>query len=246
MRKLWVGTSGWNYGDWKGKFYPEGLSAREWLNFYAQRFSTVEVNYSFYHLPRPSTYENWAKAVPDDFIFGLKASRVVTHIKRLRGVKEELSKFLENSKVLGSKLGPLLFQFPPSFRANPTLLKEFLKLKTTNQRWAFEFRHSSWFVKEIYKILETQNVALVMADSPRHPLVKEITADFTYLRFHGAEEMFSSKYSKSELTAWAKEIRKWLRQLDVYAYFNNDIRAAAVENSKMLAEILSNPMGAAL
>jgi uncharacterized protein YecE (DUF72 family) len=238
MHNFWVGTSGWNYGDWKGKFYPEDLPARRWLSFYAKKFPTVEVNYSFYHLPRPSTFENWSKSVPDDFIFALKASRVITHLKRLHNVSQELRNFLDNAQALGLKLGPILFQFPPSFRVNSAVLQKFLKLKEKNQRWAFEFRHSSWFVKEIYRVLEKYNVALVIADSPRYPLVKQLTADFTYLRFHGSPVMFVSKYSHQELKGWARVIRKWLKDIDVYAYFNNDVQAAAVKNAFSLQTLL--------
>lgn len=236
--RVFIGTSGWNYWDWKGRFYPEDLPSRDWLAFYAQELQTVEINYSFYHLPRPATFQNWAAAVPENFVFSVKASRFITHIKRLKGSRAALKKFLTNAGTLKEKLGAILFQLPPSFKARPGLLEKFLEGKDKDRRWAFEFRHDSWFIPAVYRILRKYNAALVVADSPFYPCVKEVSADFVYLRFHGSVKMFSSKYSAKELRAWAKDIKKWTRRGDVYAYFNNDVNAAAVENARMLKEML--------
>lgn len=248
--KLYIGTSGWVYPHWEGIFYPEDLLSKDKLKYFSQHFKTAEINYSFYHLPRPSTYQNWYNQTPEDFLFAVKASRFITHIKRLKGVKTAWKTFLENTLHLKEKLGPILFQFPPSFKAteeNIKRLENFLKatrkrtLKTMvlNVRFAFEFRHKSWCDEKIYKLLKKYNSAWVIADSPRYPLADVVTADFVYIRMHGSKVMFSSNYTKKELQDLAKKIKKWLKQgLDVYVYFNNDAMGYAVENAKSLRKMI--------
>lgn len=247
--KLFVGTSGWVYGHWEGIFYPEDLPSKDKLKYFSQHFKTAEINYSFYHLPRPATYQNWYSQVPADFVFAVKASRFITHIKRLQGVKEAWKQFLENALSLKEKLGPILFQFPPSFRANQSeinRLEDFLKLITKSTlpgfvvRCAFEFRHKSWCDKKIYNLLKKYNVAWVIADSPRYPKAEVVTADFVYIRMHGSQILFASKYTDKELKNLAEKIKKWLKQeLDVYCYFNNDAYGYAVENAKGLLKLCS-------
>ena len=238
MAKLFIGTSGWVYGHWEGIFYPEDLSSKDKLKYFSQHFKTAEINYSFYHLPRPSTYQNWYNQVPADFIFAVKASRFITHIKRLQGVKEAWEIFRKNALNLKEKLGPILFQFPPSFRAteeNISRLEAFLKLITENKpRYAFEFRHETWCDKKIYKLLKKYNVAWVIADSPRYSKAEVITADFVYIRMHGSKILFASKYTREELKDLAQKIKKWLKGADVYVYFNNDAYGYAIENAKTL------------
>jgi uncharacterized protein YecE (DUF72 family) len=245
MSNLYIGTSGWVYGHWEGIFYPEDLPSKDKLRYYSQHFKTAGINYSFYHLPRPSTYQNWYSQVPEDFVFAVKASRFITHIKRLKGVGSAWNQFLENALNLKEKLGPILFQFPPSFQAtdeNLKRLEEFLKLITKNLypkpytlKFAFEFRHKSFCDEKIYKLLKKYNVAWVIADSPRYPRADVVTADFVYIRMHGSKIMFASKYTKEELKDLAKKIKKWLKQkLDVYIYFNNDAYGYAIENAKEL------------
>ena len=247
MARLLVGTSGWTYASWKGTFYPSSLPSRQFLEFYAKEFSTTEVNYSFYHLPRPSTYEKWASQVSDDFIFALKTSRFITHVKRLVDVEEAWATFVRNALALGSHLGPVLLQFPPSFRCNRRTLTGFLTFAqrpapTSHPlRLAFEFRHDSWFGEEIYGLLRQHNAALCIADSPRYPRCNKVTTDFVYLRFHGRTELFASKYTARELGEEARRIRRYLRDgLDVYAYFNNDALGHAVENARALTNLLDN------
>jgi len=245
MSNLFIGTSGWVYSHWQGIFYPENLKSEEKLKYFSQHFQTTEVNYSFYHLPRPTTYQKWYLETPTDFIFAIKASRFITHIKRLKGVKEAWKTFLENASNLKEKLGPILFQFPLSSKATPEnleRLKEFLKVVQKNfsrtvlekLRVAFEFRHKSWCEEKIYKLLKKYNIAWVIADSPRYPKEEVVTADFVYLRMHGSKVLFASKYTKKELSFLAEKIKKWLKTCDVYCYFNNDFHGYAVENAKEL------------
>lgn len=238
---LHVGTSGWNYGDWKGLFYPEQLRSKDYLRFYAEHFSTTEVNYSFYHLPKPSTYRNWAGQTPEGFVFAVKASRYLTHVKRLRDVAEEWRRFLTHTMALGVKLGPVLLQFPPSMRGDGDLLRRFLEPeRPAPVKLACEFRHPSWFDPEIYELLREHNTALVIAQSGRYPQAPAIpTARFWYLRFHGPGSLFASKYSERELREWARRIRGWLDAgSEVYAYFNNDVGGYAIDNAKTLLRMV--------
>ena len=259
--KIHIGTSGWVYGHWKSVFYPENLPSKAQLKYYSQYFKTTEVNYSFYHLPRPTTYQKWYVETPADFFFSVKASRYITHIKRLKGVRKPWKTFLENALNLKEKLGPVLFQFPPNFQAteeNIKRLKEFLKFIRVNPRryprksavlrFAFEFRHKTWCSEKIYNLLKKYNTAWVIADSPRYPILRQssgqeaevVTADFVYIRMHGSKVLFSSKYTKKELKDLAQKVKKWQRKgLDVYCYFNNDAQSFAIENAKELLKLCS-------
>jgi len=238
---LFIGTSGWVYSDWEGIFYPENLPSKDKLKYFSQHFKTAEINYSFYHLPKKSTYQNWYFQTPEDFLFAVKASRFITHIKRLKDVKEAWKVFADNALNLKEKLGPILFQFPPSFKTteeNIKRLENFLKLicLTTGvkQRYVFEFRHKTWCDEKIYKLLRKYNIAWVIADSPRYPKAEVVTANFVYIRMHGSKVLFSSKYTKKELQDLAQKIKKWLKTCDVYIYFNNDARGFAIKNAKEL------------
>ncbi|MCK4453902.1 DUF72 domain-containing protein [Candidatus Parcubacteria bacterium] len=256
--KLYIGTSGWVYSHWQGIFYPEDLSGKDKLKYFSQHFKTTEINYSFYHLPKPTTYQNWYKQTPKDFIFSVKASRFITHtclagrqVKRLKEVKDAWRQFLENALNLKEKLGPILFQFPPNFSAtdeNMKRLKDFLILTEARDptsglqsrgrgsvKYAFEFRHQTWCGQRIYKLLKKYNCAWVISDSPSFPKAEEITADFIYIRMHGSKILFSSKYTNKELKNLAQKIKKWQKEnKDVYIYFNNDALGYAVENAKQL------------
>lgn len=236
--ELRVGTSGWNYSDWRGRFYPEEVASSEYLRYYAGGFDTVEVNYSFYHLPRPATYRKWAEQTPDGFVFAVKASRYITHIKRLKGIEKEWSTFLENAAALGKKLGPILLQLPPSSRADFRALSRFLKMRRPlpEVKLAFEFRHASWFDPEILEALRQSRAGLVIANSERYPQAPCVpTADFVYLRFHGPGQLFASAYSNADLEPWARRVRDWLAAgRIVYAYFNNDFHAHAIANARTL------------
>jgi len=236
--KLFIGTSGWVYSHWEKIFYPEDLPGKDKLKYFSQHFKTTEINYSFYHLPRPSTYQNWYLQTPEDFLFSVKASRFITHIKRLKGVKEAWKTFIKNALNLKEKLGPILFQFPSSFKAteeNIKRLEDFLKLITKNKlRYAFEFRHQSWCDKKVYDLLKKYKVVWVIADSSSYPKAEVVTANFVYIRMHGSKVLFTSNYTKRELKDLAQKIKKWLKTSNVYIYFNNDAYGYATENAKEL------------
>lgn len=220
--------------------YPEDLKAKDYLAHYSRHFQTTEVNYSFYHLPRPSTYANWYAHTPAGFRFAVKASRIVTHIRRLAGAQKEWGQFLENARTLGRKLGPVLLQLPPSLRKDTGLLRDFLSIDRC-ALLAVEFRHASWFDGDTLSVLRDAGAALVIAQSARYPQAPlEITAQFVYLRFHGPGALFSSSYSEAQLAQWAKLIRGWRNAgLDVYAYFNNDVQGYALDNARQLLALLA-------
>lgn len=257
--KIFIGTSGWVYPHWEGIFYPEELSSKNYnppttrLKYYSKYFKTAEINYSFYHLPKPATYQNWHSQTPADFLFAVKASRFITHIKRLKNVQQAWKIFFKNALTLKEKFGPILFQFPPSFQATPENIKrleEFLEFIISRHKltkntmvllvsFAVEFRHQSWCDEKIYNLLKKYNIAWVIADSPSYPRVDRITADFVYIRLHGSQDLFSSKYNRQELKNLAHKIKKWQKQnKDVFVYFNNDAYGYAVENAKTLMELL--------
>jgi len=249
MGKVYIGTSGWVYPHWENIFYPETLPSKNKLKYFSRHFKTTEVNYSFYRLPRPATYQNWYSQTPGDFLFTVKASRFITHIKRLKEVYPVWKVFIKNALNLKKKLGPILFQFPPNFKAideNIERLKDFLKLIENSKfqssgfkiRFAFEFRHKTWCQEKIYKILKKYNTAWVIADSPHYPKAEILTADFVYIRMHGSKILFSSKYTKKELKDLAKKIKRWSKNKDIFVYFNNDAYGHAIENARTLRGFL--------
>ena len=233
--ELRIGCSGWNYAHWRnGVFYPSRLAAREWLGFYAEQFDTVELNTSFYRLPRRASAERWAEETPDGFVFAVKVSRYITHVKRLLDVAEHLPLLYERIEPLRPKLGPLLWQLPPTFKADLGRLATALEQLPRGERHAFEFRHPSWFTEETYTLLREHEAALVIVDPER----LELTAPFTYVRFHHGRRGRNGNYSRHELDEWAERLRRLNQDADVYAYFNNDWEGYAVENARTLASLL--------
>ncbi|RMH37854.1 MAG: DUF72 domain-containing protein [Nitrospirae bacterium] len=239
-----VGTSGWTYASWRGRFYPPELKSQQFLEFYAKEFPTTEINYSFYHLPKPQTYAKWAQQVPAHFLFAVKASRFITHIKRLQDVHESWRIFVENARALGPHLGPILLQFPPSFSCDLQRLEAFLMFvceRTSGVRVVCEFRHESWFDRTVYRLLKRYHVALCIADSPRYPRADVITTDFAYYRYHGRTELFASCYSDTELREEAKLITRAAGACrTVFVYFNNDAYGYAVDNARTLRQFLTS------
>jgi len=237
-----VGTSGWTYSSWRGSFYPADLKASDYLAWYGRRFNTVEINYSFYQLPQPKTFEKWAAETPPGFVFAVKVSKLVTHTRRLEAVEEPWRRFLDHAFHLGEKLGPLLLQLPPSFKADAARLEAFLELSRSfgARRLALEFRHASWFTREVDELAARHGAALVIGHSSRYPCAPLTTAaPFVYLRFHGPRELFASRYSEEELAGWAAQVRSWLAEgRPVYAYFNNDAGGHAIENARMLLRLV--------
>jgi uncharacterized protein YecE (DUF72 family) len=234
-----VGCSGWNYAHWRGGvFYPPRCPASRWLRFYARQFDTVEVNSTFYRLPRAPAVARWVEETPDDFVFAVKASRYLTHVKRLRDVPEHLPRLLERLDPLlrSPKLGPLLWQLPPTFRCDLDRLATVLEQLPRGLRHAFELRHPSWFREELYVLLREHGVALVIGDRPEvHDFqALELTADFAFVRFHAGTRGRRGNYSATELDGWASRLGLWARQGDVFAYFNNDWEGFAVRNARAL------------
>jgi uncharacterized protein YecE (DUF72 family) len=240
MAKVRIGTSGFTYGHWRSVFYPPKLPYKNFLNFYAKTFDTVEINSSFYHLPKDKTMERWYAETPKNFLFALKASRFITHVKKLKSCKQPLKLFLSRARILDDKLGPVLFQFPPSWKMNISRLQDFSSWMPEDIKTAFEFRHESWFTKKVYKFLESKNWALVFADTPNYPLVEKQTANFIYIRLHGHEKLYASCYTETQLKTWAKSIKKWEKQSQaIYVYFDNDAQGFAAQNAKRLKSLLA-------
>jgi uncharacterized protein YecE (DUF72 family) len=240
--EAWIGTSGYVYRHWrKGVFYPAGLPVREELGHYASRFRTVELNNSFYRLPTPEMFQRWRDTTPPDFQFAVKASRYITHVKRLRNVEDELVLLLDRAGHLGPKLGPILFQLPPTQQLEPARLDDFLALLSKDRRWVIEFRHPSWHTPEVYHRLTSRGVALcIPVGGGLHP-DRVTTAPFTYIRMHRGQEP-EGGFPEGELRAWAAQIRA-LRGAgkDVYLYFNNDWGGYAIRDAIKLRELL-NPL----
>lgn len=234
-----IGTSGWTYKHWKGLFYPSDLSQREWFPYYATFFDTVEVNSSFYHLPRSSTVERWYQVAPSGFLFAVKASRYITHLKRLQGVEEALERFFEICSLFREKLGPILFQFPPQMKFHPDVFAAFLDLlEKKDYLYAFEFRNPSFFCDQLYEMLREHNFCLCFADTPRYPYQEVLTAPFVYLRLHGSQSLYTHCYSEEELQIWAHKVKEWLCGRDVYCYFDNDYQGYAISNALRLRELV--------
>jgi uncharacterized protein YecE (DUF72 family) len=234
-RPVRIGCSGWNYASWKDEFY-EGRPARLWLEHYAQHFDTVEVNNTFYRLPNRESVANWERTAPQGFLFTIKASRYLTHIKRLQELGEGLERFYERIEPLlqSPKMGPVLWQLPPTFKRDDERLANALaRLDRTNERHCVEFRHASWFATDVYELLREHRVALVIGDRPEvHAFqAHELTADWTLVRFHYGSRGRRGNYSETELREWAERIRAWSERIEVFAYFNNDWEVFAVRNA---------------
>jgi len=233
---LRVGCSGWNYAHWRhGVFYPERCPPARWLRYYAQFFDTVELNNTFYRLPRTAAVARWVAESPRDFVFAVKVSRYVTHVKRLLDTEQHLPLLLERIEPLlrSPKLGPLLWQLPPTFRRDDERLAAALDVFPRSLRHALEFRHESWFTPDVMALLRERNVALVIADRPEIASFQthELTADFTFVRFHHGSRGLRGNYSDVELDEWAERIRRWHDRGDVFAYFNNDWEGFATRNA---------------
>jgi uncharacterized protein YecE (DUF72 family) len=244
--RLRIGCSGWNYAHWRnGVFYPPRLASRNWLRYYARHFDTVEINMTFYRLPKAHIVARWLEETPRDFVFAVKVSRYVTHIKRLLEVPQHLPLLYERIAPLlrSPKLGPLLWQLPPTFACDLERLANALEHLHDGHRHAFEFRHPSWFREETYTLLREHDVALVIGDRPQVNgfQTHEITADITFVRFHGGTHGANGNYAHAELDVWADRLRRWSDSLDVFAYFNNDWLGYAIENALYLKERLGQP-----
>lgn len=235
-----VGTSGWHYKHWKGPFYPADMKEKDFLAFYQERFRTVELNNSFYHLPLPQTLTNWHDKTPDDFLFAAKASRYITHVKRLLAPEETLPPFFERIELLAEKLGPILLQLPPGFKFAPERLESFLEaLKPWKQHhYTIEFRNPTWFNEETYALLRRFGIAFCIFELGGLLTPDVVTADFVYIRLHGLDGKYAGSYTGAALAAWARKFKKWTKEgREVYCYFDNDQNGYAALNAMTLQEL---------
>ncbi len=234
-----IGTSRAYYWHWRQRYYPEQLPKYKWFEYYARDFDTVEINNTFYQLPKPKSLKRWYELADKNFVYAVKANRYITHIKKLRNAEEPLERFFEAVGLLGEKLGPVLYQLPPSLHKNLELLEGFLKLLPKGQLTAFEFRHASWFCEETFEVLDKGSAGFCVHDMLGLESPKVVTGKIIYIRFHGPGEKYAGKYTSKALAGWAKWIDEHkARVKGVYAYFNNDAEANAVYNAMELRELL--------
>jgi uncharacterized protein YecE (DUF72 family) len=236
MRRVHVGTSGWQYRDWRGAFYPRDLPQRDWLPYFAHRFGTVEVNNSFYRLPERATFERWREQTPPGFIVTVKASRFITHLKRLKDPQDPVALFWERATGLGDRLGPVLFQLPPRFRADPDRLRRFLAVLPEAARPAFEFRDDSWLTDEVFSMLDAAGAALVWPDRPGAKVDLPVVAGWLYVRFHQGTRS-GPDYRRDKLRRWASRIAA-ADARESFLYFNNDPTGAAIRDARAMIELL--------
>lgn len=230
----WIGTSGFQYPEWKGKFYPEKMPATKMLAFYGQHFSSTEVNYTFRHIPSEKTIQTWSGATPTDFVFSFKAPQRVTHFSKLRGCAEVLRVLQTALSLAGEKLGPVLFQLPPSFSKDVELLRAFLNDVPESMRAAFEFRHKSWFDDTVFETLRTGNATLCIAEDDELATPPIVTADFGYLRLRRAE------YTAGEIKKWASWIREQgARWSDAHIYFKHEEEARGVKFAQAMQKVVA-------
>lgn len=238
MAEARIGTSGWHYKHWRGAFYPADLPVKRWFAYYGERFSSVEINNSFYHLLPGAAVRDWVAQTPPDFLFAVKGSRYITHNKKLKD-GESLKRFLDSLREFRGKLGPILFQLPPGWRCNPERLEEFLARLPKRHRYAFEFRNETWHDDAVYRLLEKFNAAFCVYHLAGFDSPMKATADFMYIRLHGPGGKYAGCYSDDALAAWARRIRRWVKTgKDVYCYFDNDEHAYAAWNAISLIEKL--------
>jgi len=241
--KIIIGCSGWNYKDWKGKFYPKELTQKQWFGFYASRFSSVEINFTFYRLPEEKVFRNWAQQAPEHFVYAVKANRFITHLKRLRDPEQTLQKFIERSRLLGKHLGPLLFQLPPSMKKDIHRLRDFIEfLPRTGLEYVFEFRNKTWYDDIVYTLLDEKGISMCLHDmtGSESPIV--CTGEVIYVRFHGTGGKYAGSYAHQELERWLDAVRSPMRnKKQCYFYFNNDVQAQAPKDAKVLEKICRGP-----
>lgn len=239
---IYLGTSGWNYKHWRRTFYPEGVPQSRWLEFYAERFQTVELNNSFYRLPTPEQFATWRERAPGDFVFTVKMSRFLTHIKRLRDADEPTERFLNAVAPLKEKLGPILLQLPPNLRADLDALEHVLGLFPERMRVTVEFRHDSWFTEECRALLEKFGAAWCLADRHSRPVTPVWkTTEWAFLRMHEGRAEPHPCYGRTALQTWVDRLeKKWGTAADFYVYFNNDARACALRDARTFGHLAEN------
>ncbi len=235
--KIHIGTSGWHYAHWRGPFYPLILPVKKFLEYYAACFSSVEINNTFYRLPKKEILTVWRDMAPRGFLFAVKANRFITHMKKLKDPEKSLAPFLEGVEVLGEKLGPILFQLPPRWKFQPARLEEFLKALPARRRYAFEFRDPGWLNPAAYELLAKWKAAFCVYDFAGRQSPAVVTADFIYLRFHGPEGPYQGQYDSRTLTNWAAQFLGWAQEgKEVFCYFDNDEAGYAIADALRLKE----------
>ena len=239
-----IGSSGWSYPHWRKRFYPEKMPAREHFAFYAQHFNTVELNNSFYRQPPRERFEAWREQAPPGFVFAVKGSRYVTHIKRLAVEEKSIDLVVDAALGLGDKLGPILFQLQANFHVDLERLERFVGMLPEDVRFTLEFRHDSWLVPAVLELLRAHRIALCIPDHPKMPKSLELTSDFTYIRMHLPPQGIG--YGQRALQTWADRIVEWRHAgLDVYVYFNNDVEGHAVKDAQTLVSLVHTKVGMA-
>jgi uncharacterized protein YecE (DUF72 family) len=241
-QRVWVGTSGWTYDSWRGPFYPKDLPRHAWLPWYGTQFATTEINFSFYRTPSLEAVRGWRKRTPREFMFAWKASKFITHWKRLNSATcgNSIELMMTRLRVLGPKLGPVLFQLPGNFACDPGRLKAFLRLLPRRHRYAFEFRHPSWYEKSALKVLRGHDASLCVSDHHQAPAPWIATAGHVYVRGHGPGGRYKDNYPDQTLKMWAQNIHKWTGQgKTVYVYFDNDQKSAAPRDAHRLSALLA-------
>ncbi len=237
-----IGCSGWNYASWRESFYPKGLPPARWLEHYASVFDTVEVNTTFYRLTKPEVVQEWVNRTPEGFVFAAKASRYLTHIRRLQEIEEGVARYYERiwPLVESGKLGPIVWQFPANFHRDDEVLAHALE-RMRPGRHCFEFRHPSWFSDPVFELLREREVALVIQDHPERPFqAHELTAGWTFVRFHYGHRGRRGNYSLTEIAEWAEQIRAWSQRAQVWAFYNNDWECFAPRNAEALQRRLAD------
>jgi uncharacterized protein YecE (DUF72 family) len=239
-----IGTSGWHYQHWKGTFYPDDTAEKDFIKEYIKHFETAEINNSFYSLPQSETMVKWQKSVPVGFIFSVKASRYITHMKKLKDPLEPVNRFIDRIRLLEEKLGPILFQLPPKWKINTDRLQRFISILPDNYRYAFEFRDPSWFAKQTEEVLRKAGASFCIYDFERKQSPRMVTADFVYIRLHGPDGAYTGKYSDRELSEWADMISTFSNEgKEIFCYFDNDEKGYAPQNALGLKSILNNGGG---
>ncbi|MDQ6713436.1 MAG: DUF72 domain-containing protein [Candidatus Dormibacteraeota bacterium] len=239
-----IGCSGWSYPHWRKVFYPEKMPAREHFAFYVQHFNTVELNNSFYRQPPRERFEAWREQAPPGFVFAVKGSRYVTHIKRLAVEQPSIDLVVDAARGLGDKLGPILFQLQANFHLDMARLERFVGMLPTDTRFTLEFRHDSWLVPAVFELLRAHRIALCIPDHPKMPKSLEITSDFTYIRMHLPSHGLG--YGRQALQPWAGRVIEWRRDgLDVFVYFNNDMEGYAIQDAQTLIALIDSKVGKA-
>jgi len=244
MTDIRIGTSGYHYKHWVGRYYPDDIKSGKMLEFYLRDFDTVELNNTFYQLPKEETFDAWRDTTPHDFLFGVKGSRFITHMIKLKDAQRGLTNFLPRAERLGKKLGPILWQLPPGWKVNVERLEEFLSLLPQKHRYAFELRNETWMTDAVYEVLRKYNAAYCIYELAGYQSPLEITSDWTYIRLHGPTRFkYQGSYSDAQLETWAERIREWSKTMKaIYVYFDNDDSAYAVRNALTLRKLVAKRM----